>query len=110
MGAGFFNFTRMEQPAMPNSSAWRNRPIEIWKEKVMFSGRLVDGIKMQPSARQSAASANGGGTPGSPAPQSGASSVLPAGSLADELNDEIPFVTSDLGHEPYLVRKHRPVV
>ena len=34
-----------------DTDTWIGKPIEIWAENVMFQGKLVPGIKLQPAAR-----------------------------------------------------------
>jgi hypothetical protein len=61
-----------------DSALWHNRSIQVWKEKVMYQGKLVDGIRMAP------APANGAGA--------GVPIVTPPSpSTAELLDDDIPF-------------------
>jgi hypothetical protein len=79
-----------------DTADWRNCPIEVWKEKVMFSGRLVDGIRMQPAAKPAG---NGGAVVTAP-PLAAPRTAMPAPAaipesppqpLHEALDDDIPF-------------------
>jgi hypothetical protein len=73
--------------------AWIGRSIEVWREKVMFGGRLVDGLRM--TAASPPPAGNSGAIP-MPAPAVAAApptrSIFDDGvATADHLDDEIPY-------------------
>lgn len=80
-----------------DATGWPGRSIEIWAENVMFSGRLVPGVKVLPAATEPAAPAPGPvrQPAGNGALPMGDSGAVPPGLLPqiddDDLNDSIPF-------------------
>jgi hypothetical protein len=74
-----------------DTTAWIGKPIEIWREKVMFAGKLVDGMRM------AASSAPAGNSSVIPMPGPTAAAARPntvfddGGSTAAHLDDAIPF-------------------
>jgi hypothetical protein len=63
------------------TAAWRGHPIQLWREKVMFGGRMVDGIRMTAVSAQPGNYAPPAASPGShgaPAGNSGGAIPMPA--------------------------------
>jgi hypothetical protein len=75
-----------------DTAAWISQSIEIWRERVMFAGKLVDGMRMSAA---SPPSGNSGAIPMPPPPPVAAPhsrSVFDDGvAIADDLDDQIPY-------------------
>lgn len=89
------NALQMQAAFGDDTDDWLGKPIEIWAENVMFQGKLVPGIKIQPGASAASNGAGKGGTISLPAPAAPAASPAAGGPQRSvpsaDLDDEIPF-------------------
>jgi hypothetical protein len=73
-----------------DTAAWTGQSIAVWREKTMYAGKLVDGLRMAAASPPSAPSSTAIPMSAPTAPRSRA--VFDDGvAAADDLDDEIPF-------------------